>query len=433
MPTPAISDIAKDIRARSARKWGTAREIQIIAQSAPMLDAQQRLARFAKTDRPVLLTGESGTGKELFARALYLLSNRANEPFRSINCAQYQEGDLLTSELFGHRKGSFTGARTDHQGLFEAADGGTVFLDEVGELSPKAQAMLLRALGEGEIKPLGAERAKHVDVRVVAATNRPLKKMVREGRFREDLFYRLRYLHVDLPPVCERGKDWRLLVHFFLRKLNRENRTNKEFTPAAWSLLEVHEWPGNIREIKSIVEVGFCLSESQIEPSAFEHALDVEHGLGHEQPAKDRRPAESPPAQGRAEEAVLLDPIPKEARHHDSRHDAGRMRPRLHEGQSTAAGCFEAMLEEGRSFWETVRKPYLDRELNRAQVRAVVKQGLRESEGSYKRLLPIFRVEQEDYLKFMDFLRHHRLKPRKEAVNRLLSASEQEAFASEKY
>lgn len=379
MPTPPVSDIAEEVRALSARKWGTEREVQIVGRSPSILEALRRIKSFSETDRPVLITGESGTGKELFAKSLYLLSDRSNQPFRSTNCAQYQEGDLLVSELFGHRRGSFTGANQDYDGLFVSADGGTAFLDEAGELSPRAQAMLLRTLSEGEIKPIGSTEAKRVDVRVVTATNRSLKEMVRKGSFRKDLFYRLRYLH--LPPVRERGDDWRLLVHYFLNRLNKKNRTQKELTPAAWSFLEKYHWPGNIREIKSIMEVGFCLSESKIEPSAFEHGLEFD------------RPTE------------------RERNDTTNSSDSNQESSLPPEGVTTPEDCLEAMLHEGKSFWETVREPYLNRELNRAQVRSIVKRGLEESDGSYKRLLRIFQVEEDDYLKFMDFLRHHQLKP----------------------
>lgn len=392
MPKAFVSDIAEEIRSLSARKWGTEEEIRIVGRSPSVREALNRIKSFSKTDRPVLITGESGTGKELFAKSLYLLSPRSDKPFRCTNCAQYQEGDLLVSELFGHRKGSFTGANQDYGGLFASADGGTAFLDEVGELSPRAQAMLLRTLSEGEIKPVGSTTSKHVDVRLVTATHRPLKEMVKNGSFRKDLFYRLNYLHAYLPPVRERGEDWRLLVRFFLNRLNRKNRTQKELAPAAWSLLEDYHWPGNIREIESVIEVGFCLSESQIEPHAFEHALDVERAVEGNQTERT--------------ELNRREAIPS---------DSKRVPFTVQKWSTTAERQFRVMQEEEKNFWEAVREPYLNRELNRAQVRSIVKRGLEESNGSYKRLLRIFQVEEDDYLKFMDFLRHHQLKPGEKA------------------
>jgi len=387
MPDEFLAPIAKEMRTRSAQKWGTEEEIHIVGQSPSILEAQKQIKRFSTTDRPVLITGESGTGKELFAKSLFLFGNRSDKPFRCTNCAQYQEGDLLVSELFGHRKGSFTGASKDYEGLFASADGGTAFLDEIGELSPKAQAMLLRTLSEDEIKPVGSTESKQVDVRVVAATNRPLEEMVGNGSFREDLFYRLNHLRVHLPPVRERGDDWRLLVRFFLNRLNRKNRTRKDLTTAAWSVLEDYHWPGNIREIRSILDVGFCLSESHIEPHSFEHALDFERST------EEAKNTTSAPMT----ESDFSGPAPAPV------HDSGV--------DPTVERCFEEMRHEGKDFWKAVREPYLDRELNRAQVRSIVKRGLEESDGSYKRLLRIFEVEKDDYLKFMDFLRHHKLKP----------------------
>jgi transcriptional regulator with GAF, ATPase, and Fis domain len=361
------TDLGRHIRILSEKAWGPSGRVHLIGKDERLVTALEKLARFARVERTVLLTGESGVGKELFARALYLLSPRNGKPFLSVNCAQYQNEELLVSELFGHRKGSFTGAASDHRGLFEGADGGIVFLDEVGELSPRAQAMLLRVLSEGEIKPLGENRVRRVDVRVVAATNRPLKKMIAENTFREDLYFRLRYLHIRIPPLRDRGDDWRLIVDHYLLEMNRRYRTQKRFSEAALNVLGAYHWPGNIREVKSIIDIGYCLAEEdRIEPEHFEDYLDM-------------------PVQSVTERAE----------------PEGIMRR------------YVRMQKEGGDFWSVVREPFLNRELNRAQVKAIIARGLADAEGSYKKMLRIFRVQQDDYLKFMDFLRHHRLKPEK--------------------
>lgn len=366
MLTPLTTDLGRQITSLSVQAWGKQGILHLIGRSQGLLEAQQKLARFARVDRPVLITGESGVGKEMFAKAAYLLSTRFGKPFLSVNCAQYQNEELLVSELFGHRKGTFTGANEDRRGLFEEANGGVVFLDEVGELSLHAQAMLLRVLSEGEIKPLGETRTRHVDVRVIAATNRPLKEMVAEKRFREDLFYRLRYLQVDIPPLRERQDDWRLIIDFFLAQMNQRHAENKRLSPEAVAMLGAYRWPGNVREARSIADIGFCLADGDlILPVHFSEHLEV-----------------TPPSAA--------------ATAHPDR---------------SAADYYYHMVEQGRSFWNAVREPFLDRELNREQVQAIIERGLSDSNGSYKRLLEIFQIQQDDYLKFMDFLRHHRLKP----------------------
>lgn len=364
----ALTDFGTHIEDCTTKIWGDRHAVRMIGRSASLSAAQEKLFRFARIDRPVLLTGESGVGKELFARSLYALSARRGRPFLSINCAQYQNDDLLVSEIFGHTKGSFTGATSDHSGLFEVVDGGVLFLDEVGELSSRAQAMLLRALSEGEIKPLGGNQIRRVNVRIIAATNRPLRQMIAQGTFREDLYYRLRYLHVHVPPIRERENDWHLLVNYFLSRSNATQIATKQFSSSAWSLLSSYAWPGNVREIQSVVDVGYCLSDgASIEPRYICEALEDSVTT----PEK------------RAEDSV----------------------------SGIATSLYAHMLEDGEDFWRVVREPFMDRELNRSQVRAIVRCGLRDANGSYKRMLDIFRVDQTDYLKFMDFLRHHRLKP----------------------
>jgi len=202
----------------------------------------------------VLIEGESGTGKEMFARAIHEAGRRANRPFVKMSCAALTE-TLLESELFGHEAGAFTGATGRKRGKFELADGGTLLLDEIGDISPKVQVDLLRVLQERRFFRVGGNDEIAVDVRFIAATNRPLRAMVREGRFREDLFYRLNVIHIQVPPLRERPEDIRLLaVHFGERFAREQGRETPRWTPEAWAVLEAYRWPGNVRELENAVE-----------------------------------------------------------------------------------------------------------------------------------------------------------------------------------
>ena len=188
--------------------------------------------KLASFDEAVLVTGESGVGKESVAQSLHLLGNRSAKSFVSVNCPQFRDGDMTVSELFGHKKGSFTGAISDRKGCFENADGGSIFLDEVGDLHMSAQVMLLRALATGEFQPLGSNDVRRVNVRVVAATNRPLDGMILGDEFREDLYYRLRYFHIEVPPLRKRGNDWYLLGAALSRAAPSEVRSEEEVLDA---------------------------------------------------------------------------------------------------------------------------------------------------------------------------------------------------------
>lgn len=226
----------------------------LIGSSAPMRELYGLIEKVADSDVSVLITGESGTGKELVATALHYRSGRAGKMFVAQNCSAFNE-NLLESELFGHVKGSFTGAIRDKQGLFEVADGGTFFLDELGEMSAALQVKLLRVLQEGIFIPVGGTKPKSVDVRVVAATNRDLKKMVAEGSFREDLYYRLNVVNLQLPPLRERSEDIPLLVnHFFLMHAKKKGTVPKRLNQTALQAFLSYEWPGNIRQLQNEIE-----------------------------------------------------------------------------------------------------------------------------------------------------------------------------------
>jgi DNA-binding NtrC family response regulator len=237
---------------------------QIIGNSPPMQEVYKLIERVADTDSTILVLGESGTGKELVARALHFNSRRQFAPFVPINCSALPE-NLLESELFGHRRGAFTGAVTDKKGLFQEADGGTIFLDEVGSMSPMLQSRLLRVLQEKEVRRVGDNTPVYVNVRVVAATNEPLEKRIKEGTFREDLYYRLNVIAIDLPSLRNRRDDIPLLVsHFLKNKVNGRTQKPFQLTRSAMNILNAHDWPGNVRELENAIERAVTLCEGEV-------------------------------------------------------------------------------------------------------------------------------------------------------------------------
>jgi two-component system, NtrC family, response regulator len=358
-----FSDRGLRMREMSLQHWGQERVIELIGRSPAFSDFLKQLEKVGPFREAVLITGESGVGKEQIAQAVHLLGQRTAKPYVTVNCPQFQEGNLTVSELFGHKKGSFTGAVGDHAGAFEQADGGTIFLDEVADLHPTAQAMLLRALAMGEFKPLGATRPRSADVRVVAATNRPLNQMMQSGEFRHDLFFRLRHFHLDVPSLRARGEDWRLILEYVLRRLGQKYGVAKRLSTASDKLLSAYPWPGNVRQLIGVVTTGYAMSESTlIEPQDFATQLE-----GYDNP-------------------------------HTSK-------------EAPAVDLFQELVSSGGNFWDVIYRAFMERDLNRAQLRAFVKNGLRAAEGNYRRLLELLRLPESDYQRFMDFLRHHDLKP----------------------
>lgn len=230
----------------------------IVAASSPMIRVVHTIRHLSANESNVLIEAESGTGKELIARAIHHTSLRASGPFVPVDCGALPES-IAESELFGYERGAFTGAVRSVPGLFRSAHGGTLFLDEIGELSPALQAKLLRALQEREVRPLGAASAVAVDVRIIAATNRRLAEEVREGRFRADLFYRLRVVEFTLPPLRERREDIPVLAHHFLSKADRSGRI-RGIEREAIEALVAHDWPGNVRELENVIEAGVALA-----------------------------------------------------------------------------------------------------------------------------------------------------------------------------
>ena len=247
---------------------------KMMAKSKPMQSVFKIAAKAAQYDTTVLIMGESGTGKELVTKGIHFSGPRSGEPFIPINCGGIPE-NLLESELFGYKKGSFTGADKDKAGLFEAADGGTLFLDEIGEMPLSLQVKLLRVLQEKEILPIGGSKGKKVDVRIIAATSKNLSEEASRGTFREDLFYRLNVISILLPPLRERPEDIPLLTQNFLKKFNRKLGKNIEgISSSAMKLLLSNDWPGNVRELENIIERAMVLSdESTLQPEHFPREL----------------------------------------------------------------------------------------------------------------------------------------------------------------
>jgi transcriptional regulator with PAS, ATPase and Fis domain len=330
----------------------------VIAASAAMLDVVRMAERAAASDAKVLLTGESGVGKDIIAHLIHAQSERAAGPFVAVNCAGLTES-LLESELFGHEKGSFTGAYKERRGTLEMAHRGTLFLDEVGEMSLRMQALLLRFLESGELQRVGAsERRERADVRVIAATNRNLPERVSAGEFREDLLYRLRVIHIHMPPLRDRRDDIRPLVAHFAAA----RKPPVEFSSGALDLLEKYRWPGNVRELQNVVE--------QAVWQATTSTVDAAHL----------------PACVHAMETVL--------KHRERR-------------RQVADDLYEALASGGYSFWEHIHPFFLSRDITRHDIRELVRRGLRTTRGSYRGLLQLFGMTPEDYQRFHNFLAAH--------------------------
>ncbi|MGH0035866.1 MAG: sigma-54-dependent transcriptional regulator [Myxococcota bacterium] len=300
----ALADANERLRAENLylrreveRKYGFE---GLIGESPAMQRVFDVIEKVAQTDATVLVSGETGTGKELVARAIHYAGIRKDKRFVAQNCGALPD-TLLESELFGHRRGAFTGAHSDKQGLFETAHGGTVFLDEIGETEPGMQVRLLRVLQDGEIRPLGSSDTRKVDVRIVAATNRDLRKEVQEGRFREDLYYRLRVVEISLPPLRERREDIPSLAHHFLDLANeRMKRAIGGITNAAMDRLTGYDWSGNVRELENEIERAVALAGREAEALGIE--MLSEHVRGASAPARPAR--DDGPAAGDLNEAV---------------------------------------------------------------------------------------------------------------------------------
>jgi transcriptional regulator with PAS, ATPase and Fis domain len=331
----------------------------LVAASTQMMTLLETATRAAASDGKVLITGESGVGKDLIARHIHERSRRSGRPLLAVNCAALTDS-LLESELFGHVKGSFTGAYRDKPGKLQVAHRGTIFLDEVGEMSLRMQAMLLRFLENGEIQAVGSDApSARVDVRVIAATNRNLSEMIAAGQFREDLLYRLRVIHLEVPPLRDRRDDIPVLVKHFVERTGRR----VTFSDEAMQLLVRHRWPGNVRELHNVVEQMVWLADDDL--------IEV-----------NRLPASI--------RTVAPTAVPTKERR-----------------CQVADELYTAVVTGGYSFWEHIYPLFLSRDITRHDMRELVRRGLATTRGNYRALLRLFGMSNDDYKRFLNFLAAH--------------------------
>jgi DNA-binding NtrC family response regulator/serine/threonine protein kinase/tetratricopeptide (TPR) repeat protein len=326
----------------------------IVGSSAPMKAIYSELEIAARNSASVLIEGESGTGKEIVAKVIHAKSARSNGPFVPVDCGALPEG-LIEAELFGTRKGAFTGAAEDRRGLFESADQGTIFLDEISNASLALQTRLLRILQEREVRRVGDTRGRPIDVRLIAATNRSLEDLVKEGEFRQDLLFRLKVLHIQLPPLRARRDDIPLLATTFLNRLNSMNQIKKSFGVGTLGDLALHQFPGNVRELQNAIERSFYAAPGQVITKI---VLQKTHET-------DAAPADE------------------------------------------MEGWFRDLTEGKKSFWSAVHDRYKRRDISRERVLALVDLGLRSTQGNYKAVASMFKIKEAEYRRFMDFLRRN--------------------------
>jgi DNA-binding NtrC family response regulator len=346
-------------------------EQPILLGESPVIEALHAdIQSAARTHAKVLITGETGAGKEVVARLIHNQSARSRQAFMAVNCSGIPE-TLLASELFGHARGSFTGAYRDKIGLIRQADRGTLFLDELGEMSLGMQATLLRFAETGEIQTVGSDGpGGRADVRLITATNRDLRDQIAAGEFREDLYYRLNVIHIRIPPLRERGSDVVLLFRHFVRKASEAHRLPPpDLTPDAEQLILAYQWPGNVRELRNVTE-RIALRDSN----------------------RPITPADLPAEIRAGERAAIAVAGPGQA--------AAGVEPH---GQAIAQHLWDKLMT-GDDFWEVVQKPFRAHEVTRAELAALIDRGLQETRGSYRALVRLFNLPPTDYKRFHAFL-----------------------------
>jgi two-component system NtrC family response regulator len=336
-------------------------ELRLIGNSHATRALYDEIDLAARSDARVLITGETGVGKDLIARLIHQRSARRIAPLATVNCAGLTD-TLIESELFGHARGSFTDAYRDKPGILESAPNGTVFLDEVGEMSPRMQGSLLRFLETGEIQRVGATSTiVRANVRIIAATNRDLHAAVASGTFRQDLFYRLDVIHIIVPPLRERPEDIPALLEHFLKYYAAHHHTSpRAWSPEAIDLLSAYDWPGNVRQLRNIVErIVLKSAGPRVEID------DVRRELRTGTTAATRDAADG----------------------------------------STVRELLQRLLESGESFWPVVYQPFMSRDLLRADLKAILTEGLERTGGNYRLVVRLFNMPDADYKRFLGFLR----------------------------
>ncbi len=352
-----------------ARVFSSVSDARFVGLSVAVRQVEDDITCAARSDAKVLVTGETGVGKELVAHAIHQRSARASGPMITVNCAGLPDS-LLESELFGHVRGSFTGAYRDKPGLLEMAPNGTVFLDEVGEMSIRMQVVLLRFLETGEIQRVGSSRSHtRVDVRLITATNRNLQTQIELGAFREDLYFRLNVIRLCIPPLRERTEDIPLIAEYYLDTFSARHRVARpQLSPAAMEALMSYRWPGNVRELKNVLERLVLQSKNQ-----------------------PIRPSDLPPEVFRSV---------RSSRSTEPAENASNQ-------PSTADALAARMMEGGESFWAAVYPLFMARDLTRDDLRKIILIGLRHTNGNYRLLTQVFNMPDTNYKRFLSFLRKH--------------------------
>jgi DNA-binding NtrC family response regulator len=363
----------------SSGLWRDREDVALVGESAAMVTLRTEIDIAARSQAKVLVTGETGVGKEVVARLIHQMGARRSRRFVAINCSGVPE-TLLESELFGHARGSFTGAYRDKAGLVRVADGGTLFLDELGEMSLRMQAVLLRFAETGEVQPVGADGpVGHTDVRLITATHRNLRAQIDSNAFREDLYYRLNVIQVHVPALRDRGDDIRLMLHYFLRRASEAHALPlPTLSPDAENLLLGHRWPGNVRELKNVAE--------RLVVSGVEHVTcdDLPDDV-----QRERKNVVTVAVRTTATQKTIPIVVPSSSQ------------------ASDVAEALWTRLMSGEDFWSVVHRPFKSHDLTRRDLRAVIFKGLQHTRGNYRQLVRTFHMPETDYKRFLSFLSQH--------------------------